>query len=98
MAPRCHELFGFKRVNLMVQQINMQRIVCKWPSFSLQVRHLSRRKLKSPKKRLTKPRSRAVPEQLAWRFEKSDALRTALMRQYEEEERPRWSRNTVRIG
>jgi hypothetical protein len=36
--------------------------------------------------------------ELAWRYEKSDSLRTALMRQYEQDERPKWSRATVQIG
>ena len=41
---------------------------------------------------------RRVRARLAWEQQKRDSLRTALIRQYEEEERPKWARNPVRLG
>jgi hypothetical protein len=99
MGLRCHDLSVFGRISLTPQQSKMQHLTCIYPLVGLQVRHLSRRQRKPPKKRPTKARTRVINKhELAWRHEKSDYLRTTLMRQYEEEERPRWSRGTVRIG
>lgn len=62
-------------------------------SRELGARHISRRSWKK------------MPEidrrkwaRLAWEQQKRDSLRTALIRQYEEEERPKWARNSVRLG
>lgn len=35
---------------------------------------------------------------VAWERQKRDSLRTALIRQYEEEERPKWAKGSVRLG
>lgn len=56
-------------------------------------RHISRRSWKKMPEI-----DRRKLARLAWEQQKRDSLRTALIRQYEEEERPKWVRNSVRLG
>ena len=56
-------------------------------------RYISRRSLK----KMPEIHRRKLAR-LTWEQQKRDSLRTTLIRQYEEEERPKWARNSVRLG
>jgi hypothetical protein len=79
-------------------------VAWRFPFSVSQVRHLSRLQQNAQKKNRRHEAKASVKARreaftrLAWRQERSDSLRTALMRQYEEEARPRWSSNSGRLG
>ena len=64
---------------------------------NIQIRHISRRIARKPRP-IGTDLSRQTKARLALEREKRDSLRAALIRQYEEEERPKWAKNNVRLG
>jgi hypothetical protein len=112
MGPVSHGLFLIRGTSLMGQHAGALRVTWGFLPTVSQIRQLSRlhrnaqrKKRKHEAKASVKARREASVKarreafsQLAWRQERSDSLRTALMRQYEEEARPRWSSNSERLG
>ena len=56
-----------------------------------------RRGFKRINKVSTKVAARFQQARLKWEREKRNSLRTTLIRQYEKEEKPNWSRNRIRL-
>jgi hypothetical protein len=111
MGPVSRGLFLIRGTSLMAQHAEALRVRWRFPSTVSQLRCLSRLQRNAQKKSRYEAKlsrkarceasiraRREAFSRLAWRQERSDSLRTALMRQYEEETRPRWSCNSERLG